>query len=102
MHKFCEGFIIDKNLKPSKKPMFILENNTPTKTTYEVTPVKPDPTSNQPYYLPIHKNGLTYYAFPAKELDTNILQTVWVLDDEEPNTYDDDLEPEENETIGLA
>ena len=76
------GTMLTKRLVPSKTPLIVLKDNTPTKTTYEVKPIN---LKGKEYWLPIeigygdpiYREALKYhespvygyaYAVPIKEV----------------------------------
>lgn len=63
------GIMLSKGLKASKDPLIVLTDNTPTKSKYEVTPIK---LNGKEYWLPIpigysdpiHAEATRYSDFP--------------------------------------
>lgn len=50
--RYKNGIMLTKNLSVSKKPYIIINNNTRTRSTYEVYPINMD-MENREYWLPI-------------------------------------------------
>ena len=81
---YLDGIMLDPAMVASKKPIIIKKNNTFTKSTFEVKPIKWE----KDYWLPIEFNGFVYYAVPLKDYRNK----VWTVLPEK----------EETEEIGLA
>lgn len=84
--RYKNGIMLTKNLKASKKPYIILNNNTYTKTTYEVIPEKnlslPIMITSD---LPIYKKALDNVDFPLTgvfyaEKIFDYINRYWVVD----------------------
>lgn len=62
--RYKNGITLTKRFRAARKPLIILNNNTHTKSTYEVVPYKMTVPINVTYGSPLYKKALEKTEFP--------------------------------------
>lgn len=67
------GVKISVPVRPAKYPIIVKRNNTQTKTTFEVYPIK----FEKDWWLPIEHNGFVYYATKVEDWRNKYWDLIW-------------------------